>query len=334
MRRGMWLSLCMLFLWNCYGGQLQVAAIMDEEQLGVMGKLETHTSTPAKCWIFTHLQKSGGTTVKRIIGEREGESFAIYDTWQWLLGSAVAKKYAEALRTHESEVIAGGYAEALRPYVGNECRWFTMFRHPISRLVSAYYYCHGRPQDPLCGHKIVEAKDITLVEFARHWGNFAVRQFALNYINPDDVVNFVKAGGVVREQGDELNLPGWYLLKAYLEHQGSLAGKDEAGVMMDMLHPIRNLIRENITVVAVLEDFERSLHMFNKALGMTGLDWKAAFETRGVFKSNKKYHDVAKDSLRKAWTNSEIKDYMALDLLLYEHAIDVSREQAERYGLL
>ena len=38
-------------------------------------------------------------------------------------------------------------------------------------------------------------------------------------------------------------------------------------------------------------------------------------------------------SLAEAWTNSEIKKYMQLDLLLYEHAVDVFHEQSRAYGL-
>lgn len=37
--------------------------------------------------------------------------------------------------------------------------------------------------------------------------------------------------------------------------------------------------------------------------------------------------------LRQAWTDVNIKTYMALDLLLYEHAVAVHAEQVATYGL-
>lgn len=161
-----------------------------------------------------------------------------------------------------------------------------------------------------------------------------MRQFAFNFIKAEQVIDFVMAGGVALERGDALRLPSWYLMKLYLEHQGSLSGKDEAGVMMDMLHPIRDLIRNNVTAVAILENFETSLRLFNRALGVPDLDWKAAFERRGVRNSDTTYHDEEKISLEHAWTDSGIKDYIGVDIMLYEHAMDVFREQANRYGLL
>lgn len=93
----------------------------------------------------------------------------MYDTPEWMDGDAVTKQFAESLKTREYEMVAGPYTEALQAEVGSECRWFTTFRHPVSRLVSAYFFCQKMPEGPLCASRIVKAKDITLLEFARHW---------------------------------------------------------------------------------------------------------------------------------------------------------------------
>ncbi|CAN0469810.1 unnamed protein product, partial [Scytosiphon promiscuus] len=57
-----------------------------------------------------------------------------------------------------------------------KCQWFTLFRHPVSRMVSAYYYCKEAPSDTACASEILNARDVDLVTFAKHWGNFALRQ--------------------------------------------------------------------------------------------------------------------------------------------------------------
>lgn len=76
-------------------------------------------------------------------------------------------------------VAHGGCTEALRRHAHGTCKWFTVFRHPIARLVSAFYHCRESPGDPLCASEGAGAGGMDLVHFAEHWGNYALRQFAL-----------------------------------------------------------------------------------------------------------------------------------------------------------
>lgn len=56
----------------------------------------------------------------------------------WLLGD----RYANTMLKRNSTYILGEYVESLWPYrEGRDCKWFTMFRHPIPRLVSAFFFC-------------------------------------------------------------------------------------------------------------------------------------------------------------------------------------------------
>lgn len=101
------------------------------------------------CWIYTHLQKSGGTTVKNILFDFWGSRSTTYDSYQWKKGQDYTESVAASLASPEGlKAAAGGYPEALRSAAAFQesdgstpCRWFTVFRHPVSRLVSAYYYC-------------------------------------------------------------------------------------------------------------------------------------------------------------------------------------------------
>ena len=41
------------------------------------------------CWVFTHMNKSGGTTVKRLLRptlDKNGISYGLYDSPQWKMG--------------------------------------------------------------------------------------------------------------------------------------------------------------------------------------------------------------------------------------------------------
>ena len=70
----------------------------------------------------------------------------------------------------------------------SSCRFFTMFRHPISRMVSAYFFCQLHEEDSACASGIVRARHVDLLTFAKHWSNFAVRQFALSFVPAEDVM--------------------------------------------------------------------------------------------------------------------------------------------------
>ncbi|CAN0360985.1 unnamed protein product, partial [Scytosiphon promiscuus] len=45
-------------------------------------------------------------------------------------------------------------------------------RSPVSRVVSAYFYCKQARTDQLCGGRIVDARKVDLLTFAEHWGNY------------------------------------------------------------------------------------------------------------------------------------------------------------------
>ena len=144
-----------------------------------------------QCWIFMHLQKCGGETIKKMLKDAWDSKFTIYDSIRWKFGDDFSLGFGEKLATGSPwKVIAGGYPEALRrsPSVEPSCRFFTMFRHPISRMVSAYFYCKVYQRDTACASDIVRARDVDLLTFAKHWSNFAVRQFALSFVPADDVI--------------------------------------------------------------------------------------------------------------------------------------------------
>ena len=184
----------------------------------------TDVSRSDKCWVYMHLQKSGGTTVKGILRGVWKDRFAIYDSPHWVKGDKFLQYFGRRLATgNRWNVIAGGYPEALRRSraAAEKCLWFTQFRHPIPCMVSAYYYCKRSSTDHACASKVVNAKDATLETFAKHWGNFAVRQFALSFVDITDVMEYSKTDAA-RERlppsiSDVPSLPGWYLLKMYLD---------------------------------------------------------------------------------------------------------------------
>ena len=304
----------------------------------------TDVSRSDKCWVYMHLQKSGGTTVKGILRGVWKDRFAIYDSPHWVKGDKFLQYFGRRLATgNRWNVIAGGYPEALRRSraAAEKCLWFTQFRHPIPRMVSAYYYCKRSSTDHACASKVVNAKDATLETFAKHWGNFAVRQFALSFVDITDVMEYSKTDAA-RERlppsiSDVPSLPGWYLLKMYLDShvapEASQHGQIPDLALYEMLQPAQDLLRDNYTAVGILEEFDTTLSLYDVALSIPGIDWHKNFASQGKKAVAMDYAEKEAASLAEAWTNSEIKKYMQLDIVLYEHAVDVFRKKAQAYGI-
>lgn len=131
---------------------------------------------------------------------------------------------------------------------------------------------------------------------------------------------------------------GWYLLKIYLDVQevGGESGQYNAipeAALHEMLRPVQDLLRNNYLVVGLLEEFNTTISLFDAALGMFNMNWHREFSKGGKGNVDRKYKTEKEEALKSAWTNSEIKLYIKLDLLLYEHTVDLFHQQIERYGL-
>lgn len=290
---------------------------------------------PTNCWIFSHLQKSGGSSIKAILkmGGCRTRTKVNYDVQNWCGEKATPDRSGN--EHHDKIVIMGGYTEALRfdPNF-NYCVWLTIFRHPIPRLVSAFFYCKVRPRDPCCGARKmpVEARN-NITAFAEHWGNFAVRQFALGLIPAEDVLDYIQA--TEGPEYDCIQDSRWYALKLYLEGKSTYPASitHEEGTLYGMLQRIKDELAEKFTAVGILEEFNTTISLFETALPIPGLDWQRGFSKFGVQNADTKYKDEEKEVLAESWTNLELRSCIDLDIILYEYAVDVFHQQIQFYGV-
>lgn len=99
--------------------------------------------------------------------------------------------------------------------------------------------------------------------------------------------------------------------------------------------PVRELIANNYTAVGILEEFNSTLHLFNRALGIPGMDWPEYSHTYGERNSMAaKYEEEKEQVLKAAESDPRIKSSLRLDLLLYAYASSIHQEQLLRYGLV
>lgn len=252
-----------------------------------------------------------------------------YDSLAWRRGGAFADRFMRASR----DLIWGSYVEGLRHHGAEQCKWFTIFRHPMTRLVSAFFYCKDRP-DPLCANLQRRGNVTDFQSFAEHWSNFGLRQFAMGMVMPDMVTAYPAARECVRK---DTQCPGWYMLKLFLNGRHNAGGGNDdipdASMMRNMLQPAQELLRNKYAAVGILEKYDTTLQLFNSALEMPNFDWVRTFKTIGPKNRDRKNQEREEAVVQEALTNPAIKRFISLDLLLYEHALEVHAAQLRQYGI-
>ena len=102
-----------------FTAQVPLATSTPEVELGLRAR---------KCWVFAHMKKSGGSSVKGLLQlhlrDERNISQGLYDSEEWRRGMGYAQQYLTIGHT----ITWGGYTEGLRPYGAQDCEWFTMFR--------------------------------------------------------------------------------------------------------------------------------------------------------------------------------------------------------------
>lgn len=134
--------------------------------------------------------------------------------------------------------------------------------------------------------------------------------------------------------------PEWYLLKLYLEggqtvteqDLGITEGTEPMLVLDDLLAPAQELLRSSYAAVGILENFNETLGLFTHVLDLPGLDWMAEHRAlqvdTGADSARERTYESTMDS---PWEDSELKRLLALDILLYEQAVEVHIAQVEQH---
>lgn len=104
-------------------------------------------------------------------------------------------------------------------------------------------------------------------------------------------------------------------------------------MMYKLLQPAEEIVSKKYAAVEILEKWDASLLLFNNALQLQDFDWPTAYDRQGKINRDDMFRKVEEEALLQAWTDSELKQYLWLDLLLYDHAVRWHDRQVARYGL-
>ncbi|CAM9622150.1 unnamed protein product, partial [Hapterophycus canaliculatus] len=95
---------------------------------------------PEYCTVFHHMLKSAGSTVKSLL-QRAAVQAKLPKPAVCVTGATRVQTCLDAIN---SSAVIAGCAELIRDPLqdaARECEYFTVMRHPIDRLVSAFFYC-------------------------------------------------------------------------------------------------------------------------------------------------------------------------------------------------
>lgn len=85
--------------------------------------------------------------------------------------------------------------------------------------------------------------------------------------------------------------------------------------------------------MGILEDFNTTLYLFDRALGIPNFSWVVDSERVGVSNSDNKKKAEEHDARVTFSTDPSLKKFIWLDIILYEHALSVFAKQVKEYGL-
>lgn len=187
---------------------------------------------------------------------------------------------------------------------------------------------------------VLKAGNTDLHTFAKHWGNYGLRQFSLAFVEAEAVFAAEQERGV---DGRPVMFPGWFRVKEYFEKQFDVeqerALKQETGASNDpamsyLLQPVEDLLSRNYSAVGILEKWGTSMNLFNKALEVPNFNWQTASRNLGRKNVDKRLHNEEAQALRAAWDDPVLAKTLWLDILLYDHAVTVHNKQVEEHGIV
>ncbi|MBI4114843.1 MAG: sulfotransferase family 2 domain-containing protein [Candidatus Niyogibacteria bacterium] len=238
--------------------------------------------------IFVHIVKGGGVTLQHIISRHFPQSRS--------LRTAVSQEDStlirfEKLTQKEKDSIQFLYGHVpfgLHRYFSYPCRYITMLREPVARVISFYYYAQEKKSSPYKADQL--AKGITLKDFIESdiamVANFQTRMIAGEYT----------AGyAAARPLGE------------------------------DALETAKKHIDDDIIFPGIMEQFDESLILMKKKLGLSCIYYARANENK-----NPKYRSE-KENIP-AHIIEIIKKNNAFDIALYDYAKSRFERMKKEYG--
>lgn len=100
-----------------------------------------------------------------------------------------------------------------------------------------------------------------------------------------------------------------------------------------LLESALDIISSRYAAVGILEDFNTTMYLFDRALGIPNFSWPDEIQKVGTVNSDDKKAEEEHNARLKLSTDPVLKKFIWLDIILYEHALSVHAKQVNEYGL-
>lgn len=307
-----------------------------------------------KCIVFHSQHKSAGHTIEMLSGwiplKGTGVSQELWktqrtghckfpcdqETWDCEKQTCIEDKhnYEYECDRDSQYVTFSGYVQTLAGQKkwgragDGPCAWTTMSREPVSRLVSALFYCKNQwSKDPLCGLHRLDAKKATLHQWADHWGNFLFRELLWH---PE-----LRKLAESRREFNNHQFDCWD--EPWVQYKDQLAGGDDVRTpsgkknfqaVKDHLLG-RNNAAPLYDVYGVMEMWNETMAAFDHVMPLESPHtWVHAAAQAHSFHGSEEWHDEEKAMLEEARQDPYVLAALAGDIQLYN---DVVVPQFKKY---
>ncbi|KAJ8601459.1 hypothetical protein CTAYLR_005687 [Chrysophaeum taylorii] len=233
-----------------------------------------------ECVVFVHINKSGGQTIKSVL-HAQSRQIALCSEREFRANRCRPPRHFRG-KSVRGWTFVGDSTMALLGWLGGRCVVFSLFRDPVARLVSSLRYCRRSPSDHLCGTAVLDAKDATLEQWARHQRGFVFLRLVL----ANATRTKVEARGVYDDDGAAV-VPTW------IEHQRAML-YPRADMDPRLAELSRQLEQGRLMdAVGILEWPDETARLFDRWVPLRGINWTAALTK---YKANA--HTSTRPSLR------------------------------------
>lgn len=298
---------------------------------------ETFSTVPPTCVVYHSQHKSAGRTIEATLGCQplKGSGFSAKgwrppeigkhigvcdnETWDCERQACNISKDWDYEPSQLTRIAYRGYTGTLvgsedfgRPGDGR-CVWATMAREPISRLLSAFYYCkYGWNKDPLCGNSRLEAANATIHQFAKHWGNYLFRELMWH----DDLLKFAQKQKTFRFQHSCSNEP-WLQFKDRLNGGDDPRTESGKANLEEVKKHLLGHASPLYDVFGVVEMWNETMAMFDDKMPLTDFTWADFTATFKASHGSDAWKAEEKRALEKAQKDPVLLSELAGDLDLY-----------------
>ncbi len=234
--------------------------------------------------IFLHLPKAGGMTLHFILEQRYPRA-EIY-TFDGKRPHQAVERFQAFPETQRAQfrLLKGHVLFGLHRHVPRHCTYITLLRDPVERVISQYYYAKHRPE-----HYLYERLKLS---------NMTLYEYAAQRVTPESM----------NQQTAML--------------AGVRFATAEAEPTREILELARHNVQKHFRVVGLVEHFDTSLLLMQRAFG-----WRKPWYLRENVTREKPLHAEIEPRTREL-----LAERNALDLELYAFARELFAAQCRAYG--